>query len=64
MAHTNEHEAKATIDVKASDPVRNPNASTTNEDIARAEGEGMVPAPVPPDEKATLRSRKPRRARR
>ena len=67
MVHTNENEAtttETTIDIKANDPVRNPAASTTNEDIARAEGEGMVPAPPPGDEKVTLRSRKTRRARR
>ena len=64
MAHTNENEAKTTVDIKANDPVRNPAASTTNEDIARAEGEGMIPAPGPGNEKVTRRSRKTRRAQR
>jgi hypothetical protein len=35
-------------DVKKLDPVRPPNASTTNEDIERAEGEGMTGGPPPP----------------
>lgn len=35
------------IDVKATDPVRDPAASTTNEDLARAEGEGMTAAETP-----------------
>ena len=69
MVHTNENEAntaEVTIDIKANDPVRDPAASTTNEDIARAEGEGMVIAPPPrrPSEKSFALSRKPRRARR
>jgi len=34
-------------DVKATDPVPNPRASTTDEDIARADGEGMAPVPPP-----------------
>lgn len=40
------------IDVKKLDPVRNPLASTTEQDIARADDEGMAPvhphAPVLP----------------
>lgn len=36
-----------TIDVKANDPVPDPRASTTNEDIARADAEGMAPVPPP-----------------
>ncbi|CAN5716643.1 hypothetical protein BH09MYX1_BH09MYX1_00080 [soil metagenome] len=49
-------------DVKSTDPIRSPQASTTNEDIERADGEGMAPvapprAPLservlPPDSKA------------
>ena len=35
------------VDVKATDPVPNPRASTTEEDIARADGEGMAPVPPP-----------------
>jgi len=49
MAHTDEKQerSEAVINIKANDPVRDPAASTTNEDIARAEGEGMLPAPAP-----------------
>lgn len=69
MVHTNESEAKTadvTIDVKAGDPVRDPAASTTNEDIARAEGEGMGIAPPlrRPTAKVSARSRKTKRVRR
>lgn len=53
------------IDVKWNDPVRHPAASTTTEDIARAEGEGMLPAPREPlptlPEVAPKVSRKARR---
>jgi len=46
MVHTNDNEASTTVDIKSTDPVRNPAASTTNEDITRAEGEGMFPTPA------------------
>ncbi len=35
------------IDVKKDDPVRRSAGSTTDEDIARADNEGMAPVPVP-----------------
>ena len=35
------------IDMKKHDPVRDPAGSTTDEDIARADGEGMAPVPAP-----------------
>lgn len=37
---------KSVPDIKLTDPVRDPLASTTEEDIQRAEGEGMLPPPL------------------
>ena len=45
-------------DIKLHDPVPNPKASTTKEDIARAEGEGMLPAPRP---RRSRRAKRPAR---
>ena len=42
------------IDIKHDDPVRDPAASTTEEDISRAEGEGMSPSTTPREPLPTL----------
>lgn len=44
-------------DVKKLDPIRDPAASTTNEDLERAEGEGMV---APPPQKNTKKKKEKR----
>jgi hypothetical protein len=46
--HADDKQAVAPkIDVKKLDPVRGPSGSTTDEDISRADNEGMAPVPVP-----------------
>lgn len=55
---------KSEPDIKRRDPVPDPRASTTEEDLARAEGEGMLPASPPPAAPHPKRARRTKRSAR